>query len=107
VVAIADAAADLVQKRDAWLNPPDASEAELKKRTLAHLYNTRPSWLADADRKLDEAVFAAYEWPPTLADGFQARESALGAKRVRVRTRIWAPLYSHRACICLTLNMPP
>ena len=31
VIAIADAARDLVAKRDAWLNPPGASEAELKK----------------------------------------------------------------------------
>ena len=28
----------------------------------------RPSWLADLHRKLDEAVFAAYRWPPTLTD---------------------------------------
>jgi len=26
------------------------------------------SWLADLHRKLDEAVFAAYGWPKTLAD---------------------------------------
>ena len=30
--------------------------------------NARPSWLVDAHRKLDEAVFAAYGWPATLAD---------------------------------------
>ena len=34
VAAIAQAAQELVQLRDAWLNPPDASDADLKKRTL-------------------------------------------------------------------------
>jgi hypothetical protein len=29
------------------------------KRTPTDLYNARPQWLADAHRKLDEAVFAA------------------------------------------------
>jgi hypothetical protein len=28
----------------------------------------RPTWLANAHRKLDEAVFAAYGWPSTLTD---------------------------------------
>ena len=68
VKAIAEAARELVAKRDAWLNPPDAPEAELKKRTLTNLYNARHAWLADAHRKLDEAVFAAYGWPATLTD---------------------------------------
>jgi len=68
VEAIAEAARELVEKRDAWLNPPDASQEELKKRTLTNLYNARPAWLADAHRKLDEAVFAAYGWPSTLTD---------------------------------------
>ena len=44
VEAIAQAARELVQKRDAWLNPPGASEADLKKRTLTNLYNQRPAW---------------------------------------------------------------
>ena len=69
VEAIAEAARELVAKRDSWLNPPDASADELKKRTLTNLYNARPAWLADAHRKLDEAVFAAYGWPATLSDG--------------------------------------
>lgn len=42
VNAIAEAARELVEKRDAWL--------------------------AEAHRKLDEAVFAAYGWPATLTD---------------------------------------
>jgi len=67
VKAIADAARELVRLRDAWLNPPDTSEAELKKRTLTNLYNERPEWLANAHRTLDEAVFAAYGWPPDLS----------------------------------------
>jgi type II restriction/modification system DNA methylase subunit YeeA len=68
VEAIAEAARELVAKRDAWLNPPDANSEELKKRTLTNLYNARPSWLAEAHRKLDAAVFAAYGWPVTLTD---------------------------------------
>jgi type II restriction/modification system DNA methylase subunit YeeA len=68
VEAIAEAARELVEKRDAWLNPPNASAEELKRRTLTNLYNARPSWLAEAHRKLDAAVFAAYGWPVTLTD---------------------------------------
>ena len=68
VQAVAQAASELVAKRDAWLNPADAAPEELSKRTLTNLYNKRPSWLADAHRKLDEAVFAAYGWPSTLTD---------------------------------------
>jgi type II restriction/modification system DNA methylase subunit YeeA len=68
VKAIAEAARELVAKRDDWLNPPDASAEELKARTLTNLYNARPAWLADAHRKLDDAVFAAYDWPVTLTD---------------------------------------
>jgi len=63
VKAIADAARELVHLRDAWLNPPGASEADLKSRTLTNLYNKRPEWLANAHRTLDRAVFAAYGWP--------------------------------------------
>ena len=51
------------------LVPLDAACAkELKKRTLTNLYNQRPAWLDLAHRRLDEAVFAAYGWPPTLTD---------------------------------------
>ena len=68
VKAIAEAARELVAKRDTWLNPPEATQEELQKRTLTNLYNARPQWLEDAHRKLDEAVFAAYGWPATLTD---------------------------------------
>ena len=47
----------------------DASAlVQLKNRTLTRLYNDRPTWLANAHRKLDEAVFAAYGWVTTLTD---------------------------------------
>jgi type II restriction/modification system DNA methylase subunit YeeA len=68
VQAIAQAASELVTKRDAWLNPTDAKSETLSKRTLTNLYNERPSWLADLHRKLDHAVFAAYGWPSSLTD---------------------------------------
>ncbi len=68
VQAIAQAARELVEKRDVWLNPPGASDTELKKRTLTNLYNQRPTWLDLAHHKLDEAVFAAYGWSPDLTD---------------------------------------
>jgi type II restriction/modification system DNA methylase subunit YeeA len=68
VKAITETARELLEKRDAWLNPPNASAEELKRRTLTNLYNARPAWLVDAHRKLDEAVFAAYGWPSTLTD---------------------------------------
>ena len=68
VKAIADTACELVEKRDAWLNPPGTSEPERADRTLTNLYNKRPTWLAEAHRRLDEAVFAAYGWQPTLTD---------------------------------------
>lgn len=68
VQAIAAAAKELVAKRDNWLNPPGADETELKQRTLTNLYNRRPTWLQLAHHKLDEAVFAAYGWPPSLTD---------------------------------------
>ena len=66
--AIAQAARELVEKRDAWLNPEGASEKELKKRTLTNLYNQRPTWLDLTYRKLDQAVLDAYGWPHDLED---------------------------------------
>jgi len=91
--AIAVAARDLVEKRHLWLNPPDLIErvpeivpvypdrivprslkaaSILKTRTLTNLYNTRftpeGAWLDNLHRALDEAVAAAYGWPPDLSD---------------------------------------
>lgn len=57
-----------MQKRDNWLNPPGATPAELKSRTLTNLYNQRPQWLALAHEALDRAVYAAYGWPEGLGD---------------------------------------
>jgi len=73
VIAISEAARELNELRERWLNPEPVdglplSESELRKRTLTNLYNERPTWLANAHRKLDEAVFAAYGWPADLAD---------------------------------------
>ena len=68
VEAIAEAARELVERRDRWLNPEGASEAELKKRTLTNLYNERPTWLALAHERLDHAVLDAYNWPHEVSD---------------------------------------
>jgi len=68
VQAIAAAAKDLVEKRDRWLNPAGATEAELKKCTLTNLYNQCPTWLDLAHRQLDHAVLDAYAWPHDLPD---------------------------------------
>ncbi len=82
VEAIAAAARELVKKRDSWLNPPDASAAELKKRTLTNLYNENPTWLQDAHRELDDAVLAAYGWPKDLSQqDILARLLQLNAER--------------------------
>jgi type II restriction/modification system DNA methylase subunit YeeA len=84
VFAIAEAARELVRLRDAWLNPPGASEADLKSRTLTNLYNDRPEWLANAHRALDPAVFAAYGWPADLGkQEILSRLLALNHERAR------------------------
>ena len=61
-------------------NPPDRCDRSSERsavriygkrppaRTLTNLYNARPTWLDNAHRKLDAAVFAAYGWPATLSD---------------------------------------
>jgi type II restriction/modification system DNA methylase subunit YeeA len=88
-IAIAEAAKELNEKREAWLNPPDlvkrvpevvegypdrilprdeAAEKELKKRTLTNLYNARPAWLDGLHSRLDAAVAQAYGWPEDIAE---------------------------------------
>ncbi len=84
VQAIAAAAKELNEKREAWLNPPDLAPADLKKRTLTNLYNDRPTWLDLAHKRLDAAVFAAYAWPAALDDEqILARLLALNLARTR------------------------
>jgi type II restriction/modification system DNA methylase subunit YeeA len=65
---ISESARRLDELRTNWLNPEDASEAELKKRTLTNLYNARPTWLASAHKRLDRAVLAAYGWPGDITE---------------------------------------
>ena len=88
-IAIAEAARELNEKREAWLNPrewvdrvpevvpgyPDRivpknedAAKKLKDRTLTKLYNERPAWLDHLHQRLDEAVAAAYGWPADLSD---------------------------------------
>ncbi len=66
--AIAEAARELNEWRENWLNPPGISESELKKRTLTNLYNSRPTWLENVHKKLDDAIAAAYGWPADLGE---------------------------------------
>ncbi|MEX2546630.1 MAG: DNA methyltransferase [Chloroflexota bacterium] len=66
--AIAAAARRLNELREGWLNPPDATDEELEKRTLTNLYNEMPAWLRDAHAALDQAVLDAYSWPADIAD---------------------------------------
>jgi hypothetical protein len=68
VQAIAQAAKELVEQRDRWLNAEGLGDAEKKKRTLANLYNQRPTWLEFAHKRLNQAVFAAYGWKADLSD---------------------------------------
>jgi type II restriction/modification system DNA methylase subunit YeeA len=106
--AIAAAAVKLNDLRNAWLNPPEwvdwvitpeeekanfparpvakpGFEAELKKRTLTNLYNTRPTWLDMAHKALDKAVATAYGWedytPETTDDEILRRLLALNLER--------------------------
>ena len=52
-----------------WLNPPGASEAELKKRTLTNLYNQRPTWLRPGPpASWTRRCCDAYGWPHDLSD---------------------------------------
>jgi len=50
------------------LVPKDAHVFDLAKRTLTRLYNERPTWLDLAHKALDEAVFDAYGWDPSMTD---------------------------------------
>jgi len=54
--------------RYARLVPKDAHVFDLAKRTLTNLYNERPTWLDLAHKALDEAVFDAYGWHPSMTD---------------------------------------
>jgi type II restriction/modification system DNA methylase subunit YeeA len=65
---IAANAKDLNQKRETWLNPANSDPVALKSRTLTKLYNSRPTWLAEAHRALDASVLRAYGWPDELSD---------------------------------------
>jgi hypothetical protein len=86
VQAIAAAAKSLDDLREIWLNPADASDADLKKRTLTNLYNAHFTWLANAHATLDHAVWDAYGWddpePATVAeDVILGRLLALNGER--------------------------
>ena len=72
VQTITQAAKELVEQRDRWLNadltPDPSPKGRGEQRTLTNLYNARPTWLELAHKRLDEAVFAAYGWTPDLSD---------------------------------------
>jgi type II restriction/modification system DNA methylase subunit YeeA len=66
--AVRSEALTLHNLREGWLNPPGATDAELRKRTLTNLYNSPPTWLVQAHERLDRAVYAAYDWSFPLTD---------------------------------------
>jgi hypothetical protein len=96
--AIAQAAKNLNDLRENWLNPPEWTHRvpevtplglaaspypdriepkpglneqdfkALQKRTLTNLYNAQPAWLSMAHQQLDLAVAAAYGWADYSAD---------------------------------------
>ncbi len=78
VQAVGQAAKELVEQCDRWLNadltpdplssPKGAPKRRGEQRTLTNLYNACPTWLELAHRKLDEAVFAADGWESDLSD---------------------------------------
>jgi hypothetical protein len=67
----------------------DKAASQLAKRTLTNLYNERPAWLELAHRKIDDAVFAAYGWDPTLSDeDILSRLLALNQERAALESSI-------------------
>ena len=83
---IAAAAKELDGWRRAWLDPVGADPAELRRRTRTNLDNARPTWLAQAHARLDQAGWAAYGWddpdPAAVDEGaILARPLALNLER--------------------------
>jgi len=61
------------------LDHPTLVDAGLKKHTLTNLYDARPTWLDNAHKKLDAAVFAAYGWPANPSTALrQAQDDSSG-----------------------------
>jgi type II restriction/modification system DNA methylase subunit YeeA len=88
-IAISNAAKQLNEQRESWLNPPELTkrvpevvegypdrilpidknaEKIIKKLTMTNLYNNKPEWLMDTHDELDKAVAAAYGWSPDITD---------------------------------------
>ncbi len=88
--AIAAAAINLNATRANWINPPELVSFEpevvkgyperiscvnnspkkyLEARNYTNLYNTRPAWLINIHRTLDEAVADAYGWGAEFRNG--------------------------------------
>ena len=85
--AIGAAAAELNSLREGWLNPPEVSAAELRKRTLTNLYNQRSTWLENIHARLDAAVADAYGWAADLPDTeILERLLALNLERAKAET---------------------
>jgi type II restriction/modification system DNA methylase subunit YeeA len=97
-IKIAAAAARLNELRENWLNPADLVVREpevvagypdrilpkdedaakiLKTRTLTNLYNTRPAWLDNVHKILDEAVAEAYGWGDDYRAGLLSDDEIL------------------------------
>ena len=105
-IDIAEAARNLIELRNRWLNPPEWVEwleapihgfpkrpvarnataaDELAKRTLTRLYNNKPRWLAEAHMILDNAVAVAYGWNTDISDNEALRKLLkLNLKQTRI-----------------------
>ena len=88
--AIGEAARELNQLRENWLNPPGMPASELKKQTLTNLYNARHTWLDNVHKTLDTAVAAAYGWPADLGElAILGRLLALNLERAAAQQGDW------------------
>jgi type II restriction/modification system DNA methylase subunit YeeA len=80
--AIAQAGRELVRLRENRLSATTSRDSQSGIKTLTDLYNERPTWLENAHRDLDRAVFAAYGWKyPLDQNGILERLLELNRQR--------------------------
>jgi type II restriction/modification system DNA methylase subunit YeeA len=65
---VGNAARRLNELREGWLNPLEAPDRGLERRTLTNLYNEMPAWLRDAHGAIDAGVLSAYGYRTDITD---------------------------------------